>query len=94
MVVEQSKETTLIELKIGIQNEKVPNAVQKRCVIIDDILYYISNIDSIPISRLYIPEHLGDVVIEQYHDCNGRMGSDKIYDSSEQKYYWPNLYKQ
>lgn len=53
MGVEQSKDATLVELKIGIQNEKVPKAVQKRHVIIDDILYYISNIDSDPILRLY-----------------------------------------
>ena len=94
MVIEQAKDDTLIELKVGLQNDKVPTAVQKRHLIIDNILYYISNMDADPILRLYIPEHLRDVVIRQYLDWNGHMGIDKTYDAIKQKYYWPYLYKE
>ena len=94
IVTEQSKDTNLMELKIGLLNNKLLPSVQKRHVIIDNILYYISNVDSDPVLRLYIPEQLRGAVIKQYHDWNGHMGSDKTYDTIRQKYYWPNLYKE
>ena len=87
MVIEQAKDDTLVELKVGLQNEKVPTAVQKRHLIIDNTLYYISNMDADPILRLYISEHLRVVVIRQYNDWNGHMGIDKTYDAIKQKYY-------
>ena len=34
--------------------------------------------DNDPILRLYIPQHLRDVVIRQYHDWNGHMGIDNV----------------
>ena len=92
IVTEQSKDTNIMELKIGLLNNKLLPSVQKRHVIIDNILYNISNVDSDPVSRLYIPEQLRGAVIKQYHDWNGHMGSDKNYDTIRQKYYWPNLY--
>ena len=42
---------------------------------------------------LYVPEHLRERVVKQYHDDNGHMGIDKTFDAIHQKYYWPNLYK-
>ena len=59
IVTEQSKDTNLMELKIGLSNNKLLPSVQKRHVIIDNILYYISNVDSDQVLRLYIPEQLG-----------------------------------
>ena len=94
VVIKQAKDDTLVNLKVCLQNDKVPTAVQKRHLIIDNILYYISNMDADAILRLYIPEHLRDLVIRQYHDWNGHMGIDKTYDAIKQKYYWPNLYKE
>ena len=94
MVAEQAKDSTLIELKIGLQNDRVPKAVQKRHIIMENILYYISNVDSEPALRLYIPEHLKGAVIRQYHDWNGHMGIDKTFEAIKQEYYWPNLYKE
>ena len=93
MATEQSKDAVIMELKMGLQNEKLPNSIQKRHIVMDNILYFISNADSDPILRLYIPEHLRDFVIKQYHDWNGHMGTDKTYDSMKSKYYWPNMYK-
>ena len=60
----------------------------------ENILYYISNVDSEPALRLYIPKHLKGAVIRQYHDWNGHMGIDKTFEAIKQKYYWPNLYKE
>ena len=43
--------------------------------------------------RLYIPSHLKQLVIEQYHDKNRHKGIEKTYDSIKGKYYWPYMYK-
>ena len=60
------------------------------------IIFYttLSKSDSDPIIRLYIPSHLKQLVIEQYHDKNGHMGIEKTYNSIKGKYYWPNMYKE
>ena len=58
----------------------------------EDILYFISDVDGSPKLRLYLPEHLVDVMIRGYHD-NSHLGIDKVYDSMKRKYYCPNMYK-
>ncbi|CAC5387939.1 unnamed protein product [Mytilus coruscus] len=94
MSIEQVKDKTLRELKEQLVSDKVPEAVQNKYIIIDDILYYISNVDNDPIIRLYIPSHIKQAVVEQYHDKNGHMGIDKTFDSIRQKYFWPNMFKE
>lgn len=94
MAIEQPKDEVLMELKIGMQNDKVPKAVQRQHILVDNIMYYISDVDTDPILRLYVPVHLRDMVIRQYHDLNGHMGIDKTFDAIKQKYYWPNLFKE
>ncbi|CAC5397875.1 unnamed protein product [Mytilus coruscus] len=51
MSIEQVKDKTLRELKEQLVSDKVPEAVQNKYIIIDDILYYISNVDNDPIIR-------------------------------------------
>ncbi|CAC5408706.1 unnamed protein product [Mytilus coruscus] len=94
MSIEQVKDKTLSELKEQLVSDKVPEAVQNKYIIIDDILSYISNVDNDPIIRLYIPSHIKQAVVEQYHDKNGHMGIDKTFDSIRQKYFWPNMFKE
>ncbi|CAC5415497.1 unnamed protein product [Mytilus coruscus] len=94
MSIEQVKDKTLRELKKQLESDKVPEAVQNKYIIIDDILYYISNVDNDPIIRLYIPSHIKQAVVEQYHDKNGHMGIDKTFYSIRQKYFWPNMFKE
>ena len=94
IVAEQSKDAILMEVKYGLENDKLSPSLQKKHMIMDNILYYISNVDSDPVLRLYIPEQLRGAVIKQYHDENGHMGLDKTHDAIKIKYYWPNLYKQ
>ena len=49
-------------------------------MVVNDILYYLSNPDREPTLRLYVPDHLQERVILQYHDHIGHMGIDKTYD--------------
>ncbi len=41
--------------------------------------------------RLYVPNHLKDPIVRQYHN---EAGVQKTYDSIRVKYDWPNLYKE
>ncbi|MCG7879465.1 MAG: DDE-type integrase/transposase/recombinase, partial [Candidatus Thiodiazotropha endolucinida] len=84
----------LMEIKLGLESGNLPVSLQKKPIILENILYYISDVDSDPVLRLYIPVHLQPAVIQQYHDSNGHMGADKTFDAIRSKYYWPNLYKE
>lgn len=57
-------------------------------------MYYISDVDSNPTLKVYVPHHLQGHGIDQYHDLNGHIGLDKTFDAIKQKYYWPGLYRQ
>lgn len=49
--------------------------------------------DEGPILRLYVPGHLTEKVLSNYHQVV-HLGIDKTYDVIRNQYYWPNLYKQ
>ena len=67
---------------------------QRKHLIVDGVLYYLSDPDNDPILRVYVPSYLRTGVITQYHDDNGHMGVQKSFAGIRQKYYWPNLYKE
>ena len=94
MVQEQNKDSKLLEIKTIIKHGEPSKTVERNYILIDDIIYYIANPDTEPKLRLYVPEQLRERVVKQYHDDNGHMGIDKLFDSIRQKYFWPNLYKQ
>ena len=81
-------------VEYGLENDKLSPSLQKKHMIMDNILNYISNVDSDPVLRLYNSEQLREAVIEQYHDDNGHLALDKTHDAIKIKYYWHNLYKQ
>lgn len=89
--VEQDKEIT--EIKDQLLHGKENKNVQNKFILIDNIVYYISNPDNEATLRLYIPKHLKEAVVKEYHD-NFHMRIDKTYDLIRQKYYWPKLFKE
>ena len=78
IVAEQSKDPDLMEIKYGLENDKLSHAMQKKHIVMDNILYYTSQVDSDPVLRLYIPKQLRHAVTEQYHDDYGHMGLDVL----------------
>ena len=77
-----------------ILNGKESKDVQKHYLLVDGLVYFISDIDDDPNLRLYIPKHIRSFVVTQYRDKNGHMGVQKTFDSIRAKYYWPNLFKE
>ena len=93
IVKEQEKDKVLFDLKIRLQKGNVTSTDYSHHVVLDDILYYISNVNDNPTLRTYIPYHIKRALIKQFHDDNGHLGIDKVFDSLRLKYYWPNMYK-
>ena len=94
MKVEQSKDDDLLEIRSMILNGKESKDVQKRYLLVDGLVYFISNVDDDPRLRLFIPKHIRSFVMTQYDDQNGHMDVQKTSDSIRAKYYWPNLFKE
>ena len=93
MKLEQEKDKELTDIKTKLEKGNAKTSLYNRYIITNDISYYISQVDEEPILRLYIPEHLRDRVMTQYHEDNGHMSVEKLFYTVRQKYYWPGLYK-
>ena len=94
MKVEQSKDDDISEIRSMILSGQESKDVQKHYLLVDGLVYYISNVDDDPRLRLFIQKHIRSFVVTQYHDQNGHMGVQKTFDSIRAKYYWPNLFKE
>lgn len=94
MKLEQTRDDDISEIRSRILSGNESKDVQRHYLLVDDLIYYLSNIDDDPRLRLFIPKHLRIFVIKQYHDQNGHMGVQKTFDSIRLKYYWPNLFKE
>ena len=93
MKLEQTRDEEISEIRSMTTSGKENKDVQKHYLLVDNLVYYISNVNDDPCLRLYVPKHLRSSVIFQYHDQNGHKGIQKTFDSIHQKYYWPNLFK-
>jgi hypothetical protein len=78
----------------NILKDKAPAASKNKHILIEDALYYILDVNGDPMVRLYIPSHIKQAVVEQYHDKNGHMGIYKTFEATRNKYYWPNMFKE
>ena len=58
IVKEQEKDKVLFDLKIRLQKGNVTSTDYSHHVVLDDILYYISNVNDNPTLRTYIPYHI------------------------------------
>ena len=77
----------------SIENNTSDKFIANHFVIMNDLLYYIESPDNRAHLRLYIPEHLTQLVLNIFHDKNGHPGTRRLYNTIRTKYYWPNLYK-
>ena len=91
---EQSKDEEIVNLKNMLLHGEPTSSISRQYLVVEGLVYFLSDPDSEAVMRLYVPSHLRAMVIEQYHDKNGHMGVQKCYDSIRQKYYWPNLFKE
>ena len=77
MKAEQTRDDDISEIRSMILNGKESKGVQKHYLLVDHLVYYLSNVNDDPCLRLFIPKHLRNFVVIQYHDQNGHMGVQK-----------------
>ena len=94
MKVEQIKDDNILSIRSMILSGEESKDVQKHSLLVDDFVYYLSNVEDDLCMSLFFPRHLKTYVVKQYHDQKGHMGVQKTFDSIHQKYYWPNLFKE
>ena len=61
-------------------------------IVMDGLLYYLSDPHDDPTAWFYILEQIQDAVIRQYNDENGHEGIDKAFEAIRRQYYFSNLY--
>ena len=89
---EQQKDDSIVQLIKNLDTCKLSKSLEKSLIVIDNVLHFVSDVDGSPRFRLYLPDHLTNVMIKGYHDF-GNMGLDKTYDNLKVCYYFPNMYK-
>lgn len=65
---EQSLDENITLLMQKLKDGKLNKSLDKSLIIIDGILYFISDLDGPPKLHFYLPGHLVDVMIRSYHD--------------------------
>ena len=58
MKLEQSRDDEISEVRSMILGNKENKDIQKHYLLVDDLVYYLSNSDDDPCLRLYVPKHL------------------------------------
>ena len=74
--VEQDQDKEIAEIKDQLLHGKENKKVQNKFILIDNIVNYTSNPDNEATVRVYIPKHLKEAVVKEYHD-NLHMGIEK-----------------
>ena len=68
MSTEQSKDPEIYTVKKQLVNGQTESKAHKKYIILDDVLFYISNVDEDPVVRLYAPTHLTEKVMANIHN--------------------------
>ncbi len=73
MSLEQSKDSDICEVSKLLLSGTNDKAIQRKHMLIDDVVYFISDPDNNATIRLYVPNHLKDLIVRHYHNEAGHM---------------------
>ena len=90
MKVEQIKDDNISSIRSMILSGEEGKDEHKYYLLVNEFVYYLSNVDDDLCIILLVPRHIKAYVVKQYHKQNGNMGVQKTFDSIRQKYFWPN----
>ena len=94
LIAEQAKDEEIVILRNMLLHGQPTKDISRKYLVVDNILYFLSEPDGDVKLRLFVPRHLRAILIKQYHDDNGHMGVQKCYDTLRLKYFWPNQFKE
>ena len=78
MKVEQIKDDNISSIRSLILSGEESKDLQKHYLVVDNLVYYLFNVEDDPCMRLFVPRHLKTYVVKQYHDQNGHMRVRKL----------------
>ena len=64
MKCEQTRDDDISEIRSMILNGKESMEVQKHYPLVDDLVYYLSNVNDDPCLGLFIPKHIRNFVVK------------------------------
>ena len=88
---EQQTDDSRVQLIKNLDAGRLSKSLEKSLIVIDNVLYFVSDVNGSPRLRLYLPDHITNVMIKGYHDF-GHMGFDKMYDNLKVHFFFPNMY--
>lgn len=88
----QSADRDILEVKCRIQQGMASN-LEKKCILLDKDMYYLSQQDDKPIVRRYIQSYLRKSALGQQHDDDGHMGTVKMFQAIKPKHSWSYLFR-
>ena len=65
---EQQKDDSIVQLIKNLDTGKLSKSLERPLIVIENILYFISDVDGSPHLRLYLSDHLTNAMIKGYHD--------------------------
>lgn len=93
MVLEQGKDAEVAQLRSRLESGEATDAEKANYVMLEQLVYFLSNYGEEPVLRLWVPAHLQGDVLRQFHENCGHFGIDRTYDAIKGKYFWPNLFR-
>ena len=87
IIREQESDKDTLDLKSRIRNGRATKLEQNQYIVMDKIVYYLSQPDDEPLILVYVPSHLKKTVLVQYHDDNGHLGVKMTFHGIKQKYF-------
>ena len=72
MISEQNKDDKLLEIKTILVHGEPSKEVQCRYLVVDNVVYYLTDPDGDTVLRLHVLKHLRTLVVKQYHDYNAK----------------------
>ena len=95
MMLERKRDPELKKLRRTLESPVTGESIQKRYVVVDELLYYLSKEDAEePRMRLMVLEKFKQAVLEQYHNDCAHWGVEKTYTLIRQNYHWQGLHNQ
>ena len=87
----QQDDEKLAKLIKQLNENTASTHTTKKFVILEGILYYLSEKDTLSPLRLVIPKRLQSTVLSQLHNAQGHLGIQKTYHLINERYYWSGL---
>ena len=89
MAILQQNDLVIKHIILQMQSPQ-PKELQRRFMVINNVLHYVTNSHQ---PRIYVPKALQQLYLDFYHNhpLSGHLGFHKVLQKLRLHYYWPNM---